>query len=70
MVSALPLDAIDRPLWIRRPAVSTASLGRYYENTEDEPDVLVRRRPEAITEGRDEQLEAAVQTLLKQLDQK
>jgi hypothetical protein len=32
------------------------------------PDVLVRRSPDAIEEGRDEQLEAAVSTLLKQLD--
>jgi tricorn protease len=44
--------------------------GRYYENTEDEPDVLVRRSPDAIEEGRDEQLEAAVSTLLKQLGAK
>ena len=44
--------------------------GRYYENTEDEPDVLVRRQPQAIIEGRDEQLEAAVSALLKQLDAK
>lgn len=41
--------------------------GRYYENTEDTPDGLVRRRPEAIAKGQDEQLEAAVNTLLKQL---
>jgi hypothetical protein len=32
------------------------------------PDVLVRRSPDAIEEGRDEQLEAAVSTLLKQLE--
>lgn len=42
--------------------------GRFYENTEDNPDVLVRRSPDAIEEGRDEQLEVAVSTLLKQLD--
>lgn len=42
--------------------------GRYYENTEDHPDVLVRRSPDAIEEGRDEQLKVAVSTLLKQLD--
>jgi len=41
--------------------------GRYYENTEDNPDVLVRRSPDAIEEGRDEQLEAAVEHLLGQL---
>jgi tricorn protease len=42
--------------------------GRFFENTEDQPDVLVRRGPDAIEDGRDEQLEAAVSTLLKQLD--
>ena len=41
--------------------------GRFYENTEDNPDVLVRRSPDAIEEGRDEQLEATVEHLLGQL---
>ena len=41
--------------------------GCYYENTEDNPDVLVRRSPDAIEEGRDEQLEAAVEQLIGQL---
>jgi tricorn protease len=42
--------------------------GHWFENTEDQPDILVRRSPDAIEEGRDEQLEVAVSTLLKQLD--
>lgn len=42
--------------------------GRFYENTEDTPDVLIRRHPDAIEQGRDEQLEAAVATLLEQLN--
>ena len=42
--------------------------GRYYENTEDVPDIVVRNQPDAIEEGRDEQLETAVRELLKQLD--
>jgi tricorn protease len=49
---------------------SKSADGRFYENTEDNPDVLVRRSPDAIEEGRDEQLEAAVNTMLKQLDGK
>ena len=44
--------------------------GRWFENTEDQPDILVRRTPDSIEEGRDLQLEAAVSTLLKQLDAK
>jgi C-terminal processing protease CtpA/Prc len=41
--------------------------GRFYENTEDSPDIIIRRNPDAIEQGRDEQLEAAVSTLLEQL---
>jgi tricorn protease len=41
--------------------------GRFYENTEDVPDLVVHRSPDAIEEGRDEQLETAVADLLKQL---
>ena len=41
--------------------------GHWFENTEDQPDILVRRRPDAIEEGRDEQLERAVEHLLGQL---
>jgi tricorn protease len=41
--------------------------GSYYENTEDVPDIVVRNQPDAIEEGRDEQLETAVRELLKQL---
>ena len=44
--------------------------GSYYENTEDNPDLLVRRSPGAIEQGRDEQLEAAVSALLQQLGTK
>lgn len=42
--------------------------GRFYEGTEDTPELVVRRSPGAIAQGRDEQLEAAVEALLKQLD--
>lgn len=42
--------------------------GRYYEGTEDTPDIVVRRSPAAIAQGRDEQLEAAVEAMLKDLD--
>jgi len=42
--------------------------GHWFENTEDQPDILVRRSPDAIEEGRDEQLERAVEHLLGQLD--
>lgn len=42
--------------------------GHYLENSQLEPDFLVRNKPEEIIEGRDEQLEVAVRELLKQID--
>lgn len=42
--------------------------GTWFENTEIEPDVLVHNDPNIIGKGRDPQLEAAVKTLLEQLD--
>ncbi|MBK6736303.1 MAG: PD40 domain-containing protein [bacterium] len=40
--------------------------GKFCENTQLEPDVLVRNEPDVLTKGRDQQLEAAVRELLKQ----
>jgi C-terminal processing protease CtpA/Prc len=40
--------------------------GKWCENTQLEPDVLVRNEPQILTAGRDQQLEAAVRELLKQ----
>ena len=42
--------------------------GQYLENSQLEPDFLVRNKAEEATAGRDEQLEVAVQELLKQID--
>ena len=44
--------------------------GSYLENKQLEPDIKVANTPEAIAEGRDEQLETAVKELLRQIDQK
>ncbi|MCH5319748.1 MAG: PD40 domain-containing protein [Paramuribaculum sp.] len=41
--------------------------GNYLENTQLEPDVLIANDPAKIVEGEDEQLKAAVETLLKDL---
>ena len=41
--------------------------GSYYENLQIVPDVLVPYDPNTLNEGRDAQLEAAVETLLKQV---
>lgn len=42
--------------------------GTYLENSQLEPDFLVRNKPEEAVQGRDEQLEVAVRELLKQID--
>lgn len=42
--------------------------GAWFENQEIEPDVLVRNSPDSVTEGRDLQLEKAVQVLLDKLN--
>ena len=42
--------------------------GYYMENTQLEPDVLVYNSPESVERGEDDQLKAAVELLLKQLE--
>ncbi|MBS0661109.1 MAG: PD40 domain-containing protein [Verrucomicrobia bacterium] len=42
--------------------------GKFYENNEDTPELVVRRQPGAIVQGRDEQLEATIEALLRRLD--
>ena len=44
--------------------------GTYLENDQLEPDVKVANSPELVITGRDEQLEAAVKTLLQDIDAK
>jgi Tol biopolymer transport system component/C-terminal processing protease CtpA/Prc len=39
--------------------------GKWCENTQLEPDVLVRNEPDILTSGRDQQIEAAVRELLR-----
>lgn len=41
--------------------------GSYLENQQLEPDVKVKNQPDRVAAGRDQQLEAAVNTLMKQL---
>ena len=42
--------------------------GHYLENSQLQPDFVVRNRPEDAVNGRDEQLEVAVRELLRQID--
>ena len=44
--------------------------GRYIENLQIEPDILVYNDPASVLQGRDLQLEAAVAEMLKEIEQK
>lgn len=58
----------DPSLYFGLPVVGYRTKeGNYLENTQLEPDVKVRNTPEKLAEGSDEQLEAAVNQLLKEL---
>ena len=43
--------------------------GKYLENTQQEPDILVKNRYEMLVKGRDEQLEKAVEVLIQQFSE-
>ena len=42
--------------------------GEYLENNQTEPDYLVKNDPQSMSEGKDKQIEKAVQVMLQQLD--
>ena len=59
----------DETLYFGLPVVGYRTEdGIYLENTQLEPDVKVRNTPEKLAEGVDEQLEAAVRELLKDVE--
>jgi C-terminal processing protease CtpA/Prc len=47
--------------------VKDATTGKYLENSQTEPDIQVRNAYEVVIKGRDEQLEAAVTALMKEI---
>ena len=58
----------DPSLYFGLPVVGyRTEQGNWLENTQLEPDIKVRNTPEKMAEGVDEQLEAAVKELLKEL---
>ena len=44
--------------------------GSYLENTQLEPDIYILNKPETVVKGEDAQLKAAVDELLKEIDNK
>ncbi|WP_276483406.1 S41 family peptidase [Paraflavitalea pollutisoli] len=61
---------IDRSLSFAVPVMGVRGInGRYLENQATEPDIEVRNDQDALEAGRDQQLEAAIRTMLQQLQQ-
>ena len=59
----------DNTLYFGLPVVGyRTEEGNYLENSQLEPDIKVKNTPEKLAQGVDEQLEAAVQELLKELE--
>ena len=51
----------------RRVGVKDATTGKYLENQQTEPDIKVMNEYDVVIKGKDQQLEAAVATLLKEI---
>ena len=59
----------DNTLYFGLPVVGyRTEEGNYLENSQLEPDIKVKNTPEKLAQGVDEQLEAAVEELMKELD--
>ena len=59
----------DNTLYFGLPVVGyRTEEGNYLENSQLEPDIKVKNTPEKLAQGIDEQLEAAVEELMKELD--
>jgi len=60
----------DNTLYFGLPVVGYRTQeGNYLENSQLEPDIKVKNTPEKLAQGIDEQLEAAVKELLKEVDE-
>ena len=55
-------------VWGVVPISAKNKAGEWLENKQTIPDLLIRNQPNVITSGRDEQLEAAIDQMLKELD--
>ena len=53
--------------WGVVPVSARNKAGEWMENNQTEPDVKVKNQPEVISEGRDQQLERAIEELMKQV---
>ena len=55
-------------VWGVVPISAKNKAGEWLENKQTIPDLLIRNQPNVITSGRDEQLEAAIDQMLKELE--
>ena len=53
---------------LMKVGITAVKEGRYIENMQIEPDILVYNDPASILRGEDRQLEAAVAEMLKEID--
>ena len=56
-------------VWGVVPVSAKNKAGEWLENNQTTPDIFVRNEPTLLTSGRDEQLEAAIEQMLKELEQ-
>ena len=71
MTSVNWVTMIDRSMVFGIPVIGYRTADGYYlEDSQLEPDILVRNSPEDLLKGKDAQLEAAVRELLKEIDAK
>ena len=63
---------VDPSLVFGIPQVGAIAVkeGRYLENMQIEPDILVYNDPASVLRGEDKQLERAVSEMLKEIDNK
>ena len=65
-------NQIDQSIIFGIPQVGVTAVkeGRYLENMQIEPDILVYNDPASVLRGEDKQLEAAVAEMLRVIDNK
>ena len=62
-------DLQDETMYFGIPIIGYRTQdGKYLENLQLEPDIMVRNSPDKLEQGIDEQLEAAVKELLKDVE--
>ena len=56
-------------LWVKATIrIMKDNEGKYQENKQLNPDIMVRNDPESLVQGRDLQIEAAVKEMLREIE--